>query len=234
MNKDTEISNGKQKKYIPENLNLDLILAANHPNFNYKKDHFIHILNLLTEIAAYDKRLLENQRFVPINKQKLQSHIHNYKDYLKYLVDAGVLESSGHYRVGEKSSGYRYTAKYQTINKEVLVDKSMYNHCYQKSKKVDSRHLYPLLARFFNDDLNIDARVAEDYVRMKLEKDIADKDEKAYGRYNAAMLNICRLSDHKFYFHVDETSGRLHTNLTNLPKISQEFYYIQGGTIGIS
>ncbi len=231
MNKGTEISNGKQKKYIPENLDLDLILAANHPNFNYKKDHFIHILNLLTEIAAYDKRLLENQRFVPLNAQRLQGHIHNYKAYLKYLVDTGVLESSGQYIVSEKSIGYRFTEKYRKINKEVLADKSSYNHRYQKSTKVDSRCLYPTLAKFFNDNLNIDAPAAVDCVRMKLEQDIVDKDEKAIGRYNAAMLNICRLTDHKFFFHVDETSGRLHTNLTNLPKIVRDFITYEGKSL---
>jgi len=228
MYKDKEIINGKQKKYIPENLDLDLILAEHPPVFKYKKDHFIHILNLLTEIAAYDKRLIENQRFVPINKQKLQSHIHNYKDYLTYLQEMGIIESDKQYIVGEKSISFRFTEKYQTTNKEVLVEKSSYNHSYQKSKKVDSRHLYPKLAKFFDDGLNIDVQAAKNCVRMKLEQDIADNDEKAFGRYNAAMLNICRLSDHKFYFHVDETSGRLHTNLTNLPKIVRNFITYEG------
>lgn len=228
MNKGTKNNSRKQKKYIPENLDLEMILKENPPDFDYKIDHFIHIINLLTELPAYDKTLLDGQGFVPLNAKRLQGHIHNYKDYIRYLMDTGVLESDRQFFVGEKSIGYRFTEKYRIINKEVQVDKSMYNHKYKKSTRVDSKCLYPILAKYFNEDLIIDVQAAEEFIKKKYRMDTIAGNKNTYLKYNAAMLNIRNIEDHQYYFKVDETSGRLHTNLTNLPKMIRNFITYQG------
>jgi hypothetical protein len=60
---------------------------------------------------------------VNLNSTKLREDgIHNYHQYLEYLISCGVLETDNHFIVGEKSRGYRFTSKYQTPVKMLVVN----------------------------------------------------------------------------------------------------------------
>ena len=72
--------------YIPENLDLDLILK-NYPPISinaFKKTKMLYILDLITTIPVYNKGLLLVNDFVPLNAQLLQKKVRNYNQYLDY------------------------------------------------------------------------------------------------------------------------------------------------------
>ena len=46
--------------YLPENLDIDSILRGNPPNFRYKRDKFVDILNLIYALPSKKKRILRS------------------------------------------------------------------------------------------------------------------------------------------------------------------------------
>ena len=81
------------KQYIPSDVD-EIIRKDPVTNIsNFKKDHLVHILHLITEIPANKERFDEARGFVPINSQLLKKRIRNYQEYLQYLIDARIITS---------------------------------------------------------------------------------------------------------------------------------------------
>ncbi len=205
------------KQYIPESLDIDELLSEKPPAFNYHRDNFIHILNLITEIPSRNKDLLDANGWVPIHAHTLQSRIRDYDKYLDYLIENKILETDNQYLPGEKSKEYRFTKEHRVVNKGVEIEKYtlIKSILCNVHHRADSEKKYPYLAKWFNPDLNIDYSSATDYLYQEYEMNIMLEDENPDGKYNASMLNAEKFKEHDFYFHVDGTVNRLHTNLTN-------------------
>jgi hypothetical protein len=66
--------------------------------------------------------------FTPLFSPLLQKVVRNYRKYLDYFIETGVIEKDGEYRSSfsypgnEKSYGYRFTAKYRS---SLLLDSHM-------------------------------------------------------------------------------------------------------------
>ena len=217
------------KQYIPHNLDLKKLLDKHPPQFNFVYDKFVRILHLVSELPAYDLGV----DFTPLNSQKLQKGcIKDYKKYLDYLVEHQVLETDGSYIVGERSRGYRFTSTYNTFLKPVklshrpLLKNLRRVHAPKKTK-------YPFLQRWFNSKLTIDVDAALKYLWKKRDHDLQTKVNSPYSRLNkakcpyrklfAACILVRKLNDGEYYFVVDSTAGRLHTNLTSLPSALRNF-----------
>ena len=100
--------------FIPKTLNIDKLILICPPQHieRFQRDYLVYIPHLLTAIPATDKGLKLKNGFVPIKASELQSKIRNYKSYLTYLMDEGVIESDGWYVKGVKCTGYKFTAFY--------------------------------------------------------------------------------------------------------------------------
>jgi len=218
------------KQYIPGNLDLDKILSERPPNFKYSKDCFIHILHLLTEIPANEKVMMDNYDYVLINAQKLQRRIRPYHLYLRYLVENGILETDGYYIPEDKSTGYRFTEKYCTLNKVEEVTKYTLIKQISKADPVKQKFSkgYSYLSKYFNDDLRFDYASAIDYLHEEYKKNKANQVINPELKFNASMLNAIKLRDHDFFFWVDDTVHRLHTNLTISKKGLRNFLTYAG------
>lgn len=110
--------------YVPQNLDIDRLLVKfpfrHIPAFH--KDNLYYILSLLVEIPANNKDLIDEDGYTPVNAEILKKWIgREYAKYVQWLIDAGVIETKGHFIVGKKSKGYRYCPKYRTQLKKHLV-----------------------------------------------------------------------------------------------------------------
>lgn len=204
------------KLFIPENLDMDQYIAVHPPIFKFKKEYFYYILHLLTEIPAHNKDL-RGKEFIPINAARLQKVVHEYKKYLSYLIYWHIIESDDYFIEGEKSTGYRFTSPYRTLVKEVPITLFTLAKSIQKVKISSSGTTkYQHLRKFFNASFQIDDTLARRYLKETYEIDVSNGNPYAFQAYNASLLNVNRLRDQDFYFSVDDTGNRLHTNLTNL------------------
>ncbi len=204
--------------FIPVNLNLSEFLTENPPTFKHHLDNFLYILSLITEIPAKNKSILRQDNFVPIKAKELQLKIGSYKKYLDYLLAHKILETDGHYIVGEKCKGFRFSEVYQTEIKPVTIAKSTLLRNTPKPRKRISKinANYPYLEQWFNDGLSFDFNLGIEYLKHQLEYDSKLQVNNALLKYNTCYVNASYLKNRNYYFVVDTFSGRLHTNLTTL------------------
>ena len=139
-------------RFIPENLNVEQ-LTVDHPTDNikwFKKSKLIHIISLFTEIPARNKTVrnnFQNNGYVPLNSEKLrQDGIHNYNEYLNYLMECGVIETDNQFIVGQKSRGYRLTKLYHTPVKEAKETGIKRVNLHRYLREIKSRKKYHYLS----------------------------------------------------------------------------------------
>ena len=82
---------------------------------NFKKDHLLYILGLVQRIQSCNKEY-RFYEYVPIKAAYVQDMIHNYKDYIEFAKDSGILECDNIYIEGEKCYGYKFSEQYDTTD----------------------------------------------------------------------------------------------------------------------
>jgi len=206
--------------YLPENLDIDSILRVNPPNFSYKRDKFVDILNLIYALPSKKKKSIEEYGgYTPINKEILGSTIKDYRKYIDYLKDQNIVEESN-YIVGVQSSGLRFSKNYRTKLKPVVITDwtLIKNRVYlRKGYNLETTQKLSFLKKWF-DDLDIDVKEAKIYLDIEYQKDIEKiSADKSILVYNSRLLPLEKLSAKEYLdFHVDNTAGRLHTPITQL------------------
>lgn len=217
--------------HIPKNLDLDKILSNNPPHFKYHRDKFLYIISLMDSIPAQlnDFDFEKNKGFIPISATILQGKIHDYKLYLNYLIENGVLETDGKYsNDGGKSYWFRFTQEYSdddtivvTITKYTLI-KSIVLRSHSKDKDsylpetpLDS---VPYLTKWFNDNLQIDKDRANAILLDIRDKELENPETKDYAKrkYNIRKMSVDKISNREYSLSIDRTSGRFHSPLTRL------------------
>jgi hypothetical protein len=160
-----------------------------------------------------------------MNSKILQKRVRGYNNYLQYLVSNNILECDNQYISGEISREYRFTLPYQTFNKEVVITKytlvKNLKPFYLPKMKPGGRYHY--LTKWFNVDLTIDYSAADDYLYLEYLANCNAGIAFPEYRYNITNCNAIRLRDHDFYYHVDSTVNRFHSNLTSSKKCLRNF-----------
>ena len=87
---------------------------------------------------------------------------------------------------------------------------------------------YPYLHKWFNKSLTIDYSAAMYYLWLRYMIDRKEDKTKALDRYNSAVIGVDKMADSNYYFSVDSTAGRLHTNFTSMPKEIRNFTKYDG------
>lgn len=207
--------------FIPENLNLQSVLESNPPKFKYHVDYFHFLLGQITSVAAIHKDLVDEQGYVPLHAPLLKLRVHNYKQYMRYLIENGIIECNGKYVPGDRSKGYRFTASYGNspivmvaITKRTLIKSIRSKDNWMRNMQAK----YDFLNRWFDDKLSIDYDAAMKKNEELKQEDLRTGNANAYLRFNASQANIFRIKERDYTFHCDYTAGRIHTNLTALKK----------------
>lgn len=234
---------------VSEKIELDKILKTNPPKFTYDKDYFWYILSLFVSIPEtmikmdkekYKKYLTDG--YIPLYSPSLQQKIQNYRLYLNYLIDVGIIESDNIYsHIQGKSICYRLQEAYNGIITDVKITKrSLIKSIITKSRP----HQFeinilpdmplteiPYLTKWFNTKLQIDAVKAEEFLNKEYEVVKAEKGEqKAIRTYNSLASPVRKICNGELYYNlsIDKTAGRLHTPLTMLKKELRKFITYDG------
>lgn len=104
------------KFYIPNNLNLEKHIEK-YPTKDIRPFKIIklaYLLDRISVILVYNKDHATKEFYTPLHAKILQKYIQNYKQYIQYAVDTGIIETNGYYISGEKSIGYRFTKRCST------------------------------------------------------------------------------------------------------------------------
>lgn len=209
------------KMYWPSNLDLEALVAANPPKFckKIKVDKLKHIINLILTLRPRDTGAPdEGYHVVPLSAKRLQKVIHNYEDYLHYLVDIGVIVRHNRYIPGVQCKGYRLADKYQNqpLVEDRIKDEKVVNAIISQKKQRESRAMEQHSAlRHWLDYLELDY----DGASAKLVTE--GEEHKHQGK-------IDRIRNKDWFFKLDDKTGRLHSNLTGLPSILRPYLRCQG------
>jgi stress-induced morphogen len=195
--------------YIPSNLSL---YTERHSNKYY------YILTQLYYGRIFNKRI-EHDSFICLSAKILHDILGcNYKKYLQFLLDNGIIETDNQYIIGQKSKGYRLTEKYRhrKFEQVLITDKSIIENVAMfraeqenKIKLNQHRYIYDCLQQ-----IKIDAEGAKNYI----EQNIYNNEE--YSSYN---ISVDLIESKSFFFTVDSTAGRIHNNITNLSRNLRPF-----------
>lgn len=227
---------------IPSSIDLENLLKKYPPAFKskYKIDYFYYFIELLCDMMEYND-LDGNGGYVNLNAQLMQSFVHNYKEYLDYLLEHRIFRTDKKYIPGAKSMGYvlnklHYDAEIQHIEVQASVvrkNRAKKNRALEQEMKTTCTK-YSYLTKWFNDKLQIDAeganaKIEELFPEPKggikgTRKGKASRTTKKY----SAKLAVQKLAAGNFYYKIDENVGRFHSNLTNIKKELRNFITYDG------
>jgi hypothetical protein len=130
-----------------------------------------------------------------------------------------VLERSKSYEPGARSYGYRFAKEYiagpvvpVNITKYTLRKNIGTKNNWDRNMAAKFRYL----ECWFNDDLNLDFDAAMKRLEWLRIEDFCAGKFGAQLSYNGSYANLMLLKECEYYFNVDYTAGRVHTNLTSL------------------
>lgn len=193
------------KIYINKKLKKEIFELVKADEF--EKDYTWHYLFILHHIRTYkliDKRF-RGEDFVPVNIQELRRFIsyNNAHKLLGNLLSGGIIETDGHYRVGNKSKYYKITEKL---------------NCKWELTSVEDKEIVKKLEKATASKIKLDGQehVTECMKKLKIDKVRALE-------YIGNLKNIdseywkmqVEMFENKFSI-VDSKGFRLHNNLTNL------------------
>jgi hypothetical protein len=182
-----------------------------------------------------------NGGYVNLNAKLMQSIVHDYNLYLKYLLDQRIIRTDKQYIVGAKSFGYvlnklDYNAEIQQIEIQNFVirkNRAKKNRALEQEMKVTCAK-YSYLTKWFNGKLQIDAQGAERKIEELFpeptgairgtKRGKAGTNTKKY----SAKLAVQKLVNRDFYYKIDENVGRFHSNLTNIKKELRNYITYDG------
>ena len=217
---------------ILENIDLGGYLSKYPPEFSFKIDHFYYIIEYLSMGMESDD-VDKNEGYVNLNAQKLQSKIHNYKQYLDHLLKHNFILTDGHYVPGEKSMGYLisgYSSSDSTAIKHIPIQDYVTKKKRRQEieeykatlKRTERTHKH--LTKWFNKNLLIDFKQGEKLLvglYPPYTRPIGGKKKGEASRYTKILIAthaLDKLHRQQFYYTVDKSVGRFHSNLTNLKK----------------
>ena len=224
---------------VPKGFRLALLRQQRPPVFKYtfRKGNFLYILRLMTELRTkldYRYETTERNPWIPINAETLVRIVWNYKDYLTYLIDNRVLECDNWYEPGTTSRRYRWCSDYfngenQEMEYEWLKDYKVLARIEQlrQHKNTQGRDIYPVLEHWLHK-VEIDSDEAIKAVNVLLQNSQEKNKEIKAASY---LFNIEGIQKRQWFFTVDNKAGRLHTNLTNLPKWMRSMIKLEGESL---
>jgi hypothetical protein len=219
------------KQFIPANLDIDKLITDQPPMniANFKKDHLIYILDLITSIPATNKAMELIDGFVPIHAAILQSRIKNYRQYFDYLLQAGVLLTDNRFIKGVKSIGYKFTPAYSGIVRPVDLRDRRFISSLRRDDRLtssDARN-YRHLTKWYTEHLGIRYDLALDFMTQDLLRKLAnpalrDRDKRTseyvdpWRQYNSALLCVEKIAAGAFRISIDHKGFRLHSELSSI------------------
>lgn len=177
---------------------------------------------LLSIIATHQRKDDNGNTYAVLKAEYLNNFIYDFEKYIELLTGSNIIEKFGGYVVGDHSWKYRFSKSVQSpYLRSELKDQKLINKIYKVRADMgrkDSRK-YPKQNQIIKS-MTIDVDRAEEISKEHYPEDIE--------ALNYSLGAINRIKNKEFYHRVDGTGKRLHTNLTNLPKILKGMIKIKG------
>jgi len=238
------------KIFLPKKLDLDKIIQANPPEIrNFKKEHLMCMLGAINRVKTSKKEYLF-ESYTPLNSDILQKIHHDYKKYLEYAIDNGIIECDNYYIPGIKSLGYKFTDRYSLYDGIESYSIAIWKlKKKMECEKMPAKHKH--LYRWF-EGLQIDQKGAMEYCadyrdfllenpQYKVEiqypkngkgfKKVVKKLKDAHAFFHSSSMNIKNLIQKNYRINVDDKSNRLHSVLTNMKKEVRNFLTYKGQSL---
>ena len=195
--------------YVPSNLEFS---SQKH------RDKYYSIITFIYYGRVFDKRRT-SASFIQLYSPFLKSIINGrYKDYLQDLMDMRVIETDNRYIKKTKSKAYRLTENYRNIKTRqvrIVDEKIIANYWnYKRAQKMKLSEIH--LEYLFECLEKID-------ILYESAKAIIESTAQDLEQYNSWNISIDMIHSKDWFFVVDKTAGRVHNNITNLPKNIRPF-----------
>jgi hypothetical protein len=221
--------------YNPETFDPAAVLPASLQKFQGEARYFVHLI--------YRQRIKDKRHkydFVNLKYDYLAKVIDKriLKKLISALVDAGVVESDGHYIKGKKAIGYRLPASFRDApHRKVAITKHSLIKRIRASYERTEEEIRELPWRaWLRDNLQrvtIDHAGAVDHVYRQVQATfqlLKGQDSKratrlrreATQRWRQCLFAIDAIRDGDFFFEPDN-HGRVHTNVANLKSDLRQF-----------
>lgn len=199
--------------------------------FNFKRTECLKLIRNLQYVYQTNRGKCEDG-YVQLCGNILQSMVHDYKKYMDWMEKEDIISVNYQYKVGESCRQYRLNYPYDPNlidDRDRFVQVPFFPNL--KSKKNEKSKNIRGLA-FLKSSLHgltIDDRVAFDISEEIYQKDLVHRRKrmkKGKHRYYEVEVDPLRSLQYRkdsivaigmkdFYIHRDNTSGRVHSNLTS-------------------
>lgn len=197
---------------IPEKINNDLQFIDDRFNLLSIKGYSIDNLREIISIIACHTRKEENS--AQLQMRYIRQLVPSGDLYLKGLIEMGVVERSGYYTPEESSFKYSFSDDYQSkylsfpLENNKLINRIEKAHCEfrkKNSKTIRGRSEQTKYLKL----LTINSQY-NDFIESSYTMDTE--------QYNSIQASATRIINNDISYSVDSTSGRFHSNITNMPK----------------
>ncbi len=207
--------------FVPKKFNPYILF----PKMERHYPKYYYVLHKIFEIPLFDKTL-DKDSFVPLHSKHLEKVLNTrmHKKIMGDLLEKKIIIPDNYYIPGKKSKGYKISKYYKSGGtKKIPIERKMYNIIERnKENKINfstmTNPLHISLAKMLLE-IEIDAAGAYEYIKMKMEKE----EEK-----NVYMHFVDSIVEKDFRFKVDNTVGRVHTNISNFPSKLRGFLRYRG------
>lgn len=208
--------------YIPSNLDFESLF----PDCRKHKDKYYYFLHKIFEERIFDKRYKKDS-FIHLHSHTLRSITGERIFYVirNNLLTRDVIEMDHSYSINEYSKSYRLTDNFRGVkHKKVKIEDEKILQRINKHK-LNSINIIPEGSEynFLFDNLNKITINHTEAIRYINENYSGDPDI-----YNAYRVSIDYIQEKTFFFKVDNTAGRIHTNITNLSKDLRQYLKYKG------
>jgi len=170
--------------------------------------------------------------FVELCSKVLQDIVHDYKKYMKWMIQEGIISVNNQYIVGERCRSYRLNYH---VESKLLYDRERFAQIFVPVKSKLKKQPKPTNIRGLSflksslSGLTIDERLAYDISEEIYQEDLIHPRKRMkkgkYGYYEvnvdplrslqARKDSIVSIAKKDFRIIRDDTSGRVHSNLTS-------------------
>jgi hypothetical protein len=182
--------------------------------------------NLTQIFSIISTHVQKSDGWAPLKMLYIKKIVPQGNRYMKQLIDLGIVEKSKFYIPGEVSFKYRFAEKYQSK----FVTIPLKNPKLQR--RIERAHI-----EFLKDAGKTVRNHSEQTQFLKLLeiensfKDYLQKSDLSVEQFNSMLGAATRIQNKDIFYSVDNTSGRFHSNVTNLSKHLRPYLKIKNESL---